>query len=110
VVASTGFARFEFNLVLNSLRKSEPKHMGKALVIAVVIMLGKSISTGAQDVTPDSKIYCEKVKRCRFSSENWFFCTKFVQLAPWLLVNVATQMCTSKKGCNKLDLTATQYF
>ncbi len=25
-----------------------------------VIMLGKSISTGAQYVTPDSKIYCEK--------------------------------------------------
>jgi hypothetical protein len=40
-----------------------------------------SISTGAQYVTPHSKIYCEKVKMCRFSSGNWFFCTKFVQLA-----------------------------
>ncbi len=39
------------------------------------------ISTGAQYVTPDSKIYCEKVKMYRFSSGNWFFSTKFVQLA-----------------------------
>jgi hypothetical protein len=36
---------------------------------------------GAQYVTLDSKIYCEKVKMCRFSSGNWFFCTKFVQHA-----------------------------
>jgi len=28
-----------------------------------------------------SKIYCEKVKICRFSLGNWFFCTKFMQLA-----------------------------
>jgi hypothetical protein len=42
----------------------------------------KSISTGgAQYVTPNSKIYCEKLKMCRFISGNWFFCTKFVQLA-----------------------------
>jgi hypothetical protein len=41
----------------------------------------KSISTGAQYVTPVSKIYCEKVKMCRFNLGNWFFCTKFVQLA-----------------------------
>jgi hypothetical protein len=41
----------------------------------------KSISTGAQYVSPDSKIYCEKVKMSQFSSGNWFFCTKFVQLA-----------------------------
>jgi hypothetical protein len=40
-----------------------------------------SISMGAQYVTPDSKIYFEIVKMCRFSSGNWFFCTKFVQLA-----------------------------
>jgi hypothetical protein len=32
-------------------------------------------------VTPDSKIYCEKVKICWFSSGNWFFSTKFVQVA-----------------------------
>jgi hypothetical protein len=41
----------------------------------------KSISTGAQYVTPDSKIHCEKVIMCRLSSGNWFLCTKFVQLA-----------------------------
>jgi len=40
----------------------------------------KSIFNGAQYVTPDSIIYCEKVKMCRFRSGNWFFCTKFVQL------------------------------
>jgi len=36
---------------------------------------------GAQYVTPNSKIYYDKVKMCRFSSGNWFFCTRFVQLA-----------------------------
>jgi hypothetical protein len=40
-----------------------------------------SISNGAQYVTPDIKIYCEKIKMCRCSSGNWFFRTKFVQLA-----------------------------
>jgi hypothetical protein len=64
---------------------------------------------GAQYVTPDSKIHCEKVKMCRFSSRNWFFCTKFVLACPWV-VNDATQLCTSKNECNKLDLTAAQYF
>ncbi len=42
---------------------------------------GKNISTDAEDVTPDSKIYCEEVKMCRFSARNWFLCTKFAQLA-----------------------------
>jgi len=68
----------------------------------------KSISNGAQYVTPDSKIYCIKVKMCRFSSGNWFSCTKPWSL-PWL-VKGATQLCTSKKECNKLDLTAAEYF
>jgi len=49
--------------------------------VLTIKKLGKSISTGAQHVTPDSKIYSEKVKICRFSSGNWFFCTKFVHLA-----------------------------
>jgi hypothetical protein len=40
-----------------------------------------SISTGAEYLTPDSKIDCEKMKICQFSSGNWFFCTKIVQLA-----------------------------
>jgi len=41
----------------------------------------KSISTGAQYVTPDRIIYWEKVKMCRCSSVILFFCTKFVELA-----------------------------
>jgi len=36
---------------------------------------------GAQYVTWDSTIYCEKVKMCRFMSGNRFFSTKLVQLA-----------------------------
>jgi hypothetical protein len=64
----------------------------------------KSISTGAQHVTPDSKIHCKNVKICWFSSGNWFLCT-----LPWLLKG-ATQWCTSKKECNKLDLSAPQFF
>jgi hypothetical protein len=40
----------------------------------------KSISTGAEYVTLDSKIYLEKVKMCWFISGNCFFCTKLVQL------------------------------
>jgi hypothetical protein len=50
----------------------------------------------------------ERQNCASFSSGNWFFCTKFVQL-PWL-VKVVTQLCTSKKECNKLDLTAAQYW
>jgi hypothetical protein len=71
-------------------------------------LLAKSISTGAQYVTPDSKIHCEKVKMCRFGSENWFFCSKFVQLA--VAGKKAQHLCTSKKECNRLDLTPAQYF
>jgi hypothetical protein len=67
-----------------------------------------SRSNGAQYVTPDSKIYCETVKMCRFSSGNWFFCLNSCSL-PWL-VKGATQLCISNKECNKLDLTAAQYF
>jgi hypothetical protein len=49
-----------------------------------------------------SKFYCEKVKMCWFSSVDWFFCTKFVQRA--------ALAGTSKKECNKLDLTAASIF
>ncbi len=73
----------------------------------MVFMLGKSVSTGgAQYVTADSKIYCEKVKMCRFSSGNWFFCTKFVQAGKSRNTVVRLQ----KRECNKLDLTVAQYF
>jgi hypothetical protein len=69
---------------------------------------GDALSTGAQYVTPDSKMYCEKVKMCRFSSGNWFFCTKFMQLAvAGTRRNTAVHL---KKECNKLDLTTAQYF
>jgi hypothetical protein len=75
------------------------------------------MSTIAQYVTPNSKIYFEKVKTCWLRSENGFFGTKVVHLAVagtlHLSANcmyVQTPLCTSKKECNKLDLTATQYF
>jgi len=45
-------------------------------------------------VTPDSKIYCEKVKLCRFSSGNWSPNSCGLPC----LVKVATQLCTSKKS------------
>ncbi len=41
----------------------------------------KSISTGVQYVTRDTKIYCEKVKMCQFSSRNWFFLHQICILA-----------------------------
>ncbi len=41
----------------------------------------KSISNGAQYVTPENKIYGKKVKKCQFSSGNWFLCTRFVHIA-----------------------------
>ncbi len=73
-----------------------------------LVSITTSISTGAHYVTPDSKIYCEKVKICQFSSGKWFFCTKFVHLA--VASKGATQLCTSKKECDKLNLSAGQYF
>jgi hypothetical protein len=63
------------------------------------------VHSGPEYVIADSKIYCEKVKMCQFSSGNCFFCTNSCSL-PWC----ATQLYTSKKECNKLDLTAAQYF
>jgi hypothetical protein len=69
----------------------------------------KSISTAAQYVTSDSEIYCEKVKMCRFSLVKLVFCTKFVQLAVAGKMR-NTVMRLQKKECNKLDLTAAQYF
>jgi hypothetical protein len=68
----------------------------------------KSISNGAQYVTPDSTIYCEKFKMCRFSSGNCLFCTKFMQLA--VVGKRRNTVLHLQKECNKLDLTAAQYF
>ncbi len=50
-------------------------------MVSCIFHFCKSISTGAQYVTPDTKIYSEEVKMFRFFSGNWFFCTKFAQLA-----------------------------
>jgi hypothetical protein len=46
---------------------------------------------------------------CRFSSGNWFFCNKFVQLA---VAGSRRNTCVhlKKKECNKSDLIAAQYF
>jgi hypothetical protein len=68
----------------------------------------KSICNGAQYVTPDSKIYCEKSKCAGLAQEIGFSTPNLCSL-PWL-VKGAIQLCTSKKESNKLDLTAAQYF
>jgi hypothetical protein len=68
----------------------------------------ESISTGAQYVTPDRKIIVKKPKCAGLAQEIGFSALNSSSL-PWL-VNGATQLCTSKKECNKLDLTAAQYF
>jgi hypothetical protein len=68
----------------------------------------KSISTGAQYVTPDSKFKAKKSKCASLDQENDFSAPNSSSL-PWL-VNGPTQLCTSKKECNKLGLTAPQYF
>jgi hypothetical protein len=71
----------------------------------------KSISTGGQYVTPDSNFIAKMSKCDSLAQENGFFGAS----APnsfslrWL-VKSATQLCSSKKECNKLDLTAAQYF
>jgi hypothetical protein len=62
----------------------------------------------SQYVTQDSKIYCEKIKMCRFSLGHWFFCTKFVQLA--VTGKEHNTVVHLQKECNKLDLIAPQYF
>ncbi len=45
---------------------------------------------------------------CGFSSRNWFFSTKFVQLA--VAGKRSNTVVHLQKHCNKLDLTAAQYF
>ncbi len=68
----------------------------------------KSISTGAQYVTPDSKFIAKMSKCASLAQENDFSAPNSFSLL-WL-VKGATQLCTFKKVCNKLDLTAAQYF
>jgi hypothetical protein len=69
--------------------------------------IAKSISTGAQCVTRDSKIYCEEVKCASLAQEIGFSPPNSCSL-PWV-VKGATHLCTSKTECDKLDRTAAQY-
>jgi hypothetical protein len=55
-----------------------------------------------------AKFILKKSKCANFAQEIGFFALNSCSL-PWL-VNGATQLCTSKKECNKLDLTMAQYF
>ncbi len=50
----------------------------------------------------------KKSKCAGLAQEIGFFCTKFLQLA--MAGEWHNTLCTSKKECNKLDLTAAQYF
>jgi hypothetical protein len=68
----------------------------------------KSISTGAQYVTPDSKFIAKMSKCASLAQENDFSAPNSSSLP--LLVKGATELCTSKKECNKFGLTAAQYF
>jgi hypothetical protein len=79
---------------------------GLFLAAWIGCFLFESISNGAQYVTPDSKIYCEKVKMCLFAQEIAFSAPNSSSW-PWL-VKGATQVCAppTKKECNQLDLTA----
>jgi hypothetical protein len=70
--------------------------------------MSKSISNGAQYVTPDSKIY-NKMSKCAGLAQEIGFSAPNPCSLPWLGKG-ATQSCTSKKERNKLDLTAAQYF
>jgi hypothetical protein len=50
-----------------------------------------------------------KKSKCSGFSQEIGFSAPNSRSLPWL-VKGTTQMCTSKKECNKLDLTAAQYF
>jgi hypothetical protein len=59
------------------------------------MMVPKSISTGAQYVTPDTKFIVTKSKCASLAQEIGFSASNLCTL-PWL-VEGATQLCTSKK-------------
>jgi hypothetical protein len=50
-----------------------------------------------------------KKPKCASSAQEIGFSAPNLCSLPWL-VKGATQLCTSKKECNKLDLTVAQYF
>jgi hypothetical protein len=61
-------------------------------------------------VTPDKKSLTAKKSKCVGSAQEiGFSSTKFVHFAV-AGKGTTTQVCTSKKECNKLDLTVAQYF
>jgi hypothetical protein len=62
----------------SSILRSQRKNPPASLIVECKV---QGISNDAQNVSPDNKIYCKKVKMCQFSSGNWFFGTKFLQLA-----------------------------
>jgi hypothetical protein len=68
----------------------------------------ESISTRAQYLTPDRKFIVKMSKCAGLVQEIDFSALNLFSLL-WL-VNGATQLCTSHKECNKLDLTGAQYF
>jgi hypothetical protein len=53
--------------------------------------------------------FIEKKSKCAGLAKEIGFSAPNSSSLPWL-VKGATQLCTSKKECNKLDLTAAQYF
>jgi hypothetical protein len=66
-------------------------------------------------VTPESKIYSRQSK-CSGLAQEIGFSAPNLGTIPWLVkgtqlsVKGATQLCSSKKECNKLDMTVAQYF
>jgi hypothetical protein len=61
------------------------------------------MSTGGQYVTPVKFIV--KESKCACLAQEIYFSARYSCSLPWM-VNGTTQLCTSKKECNKLDLTA----
>ncbi len=78
------------------------------LIVGEIVCDSKSISNGAQYVTPDSKVFVKKSKCASLAQEIGFSAPNLCILPT--LVKGTTQLCTSQKECNELHLTAAQYF
>jgi hypothetical protein len=100
----------------NSSRKKEKKHTTTLMthvypgpLVLVVNIFVVRASPRVLSMWLQTVQFIVKKSKCAGSAhEIGFSGTKFVQI-PWL-VKGATQRCTSKEECNKLDLTAAQYF
>jgi hypothetical protein len=68
----------------------------------------ESISNGAQYVTPNSTFNAKKSKCPGLAEEIGFSAPNSCNLE-WLVEGV-TQLCTSTKECNKLNLTAAAHY